>query len=123
VKIHLVSELDPVARSGAENAGIDWRFSRCCYAERAASSWESRVGADANWDTYAILQDNSYEHFVFSQFNSTLVGSGVNVLQPPFATLPTRIELDIGSPTGGSGSCPVRAGGKRCARGSDHGGN
>jgi hypothetical protein len=39
-----------------------------------------RVGADASWDTYAILQDNSYEHFVFSQFNSTLGGSGVNVL-------------------------------------------
>jgi hypothetical protein len=74
--------------SASENSGV-------------AEDGQLRVGADASWDTYAILQDNSYEHFVFSQFNSTLSGSGVNVIQPPFATLPTRIELDIGSPTGG----------------------
>lgn len=54
-----------------------------------------------SWDAHAIFQDNSYRHFIFSQFNSTVAGSAVRVLQPPFTILPTRLEENIGSPTGG----------------------
>ena len=61
-----------------------------------------KVGSGfTTWDTNAILQDNTYRDFVFYHLSSTLGGSGVSVVQPPFTILPTRVEANIGSPTRG----------------------
>jgi hypothetical protein len=54
-----------------------------------------------SWDTHAIMQDNSYRHYRFFEWNSTVGGSGVSVVQPPFTILPTRREINIGSQTRG----------------------
>jgi hypothetical protein len=55
------------------------------------------------WDTHGIMQDNEYRRFHFWHYDSTVSGPGVRAVQPSFSILPTRRELNIGSPPASGG--------------------
>jgi hypothetical protein len=53
------------------------------------------------WHAQTILKDNSTRDINATWYASTVGGSSVDVVQPPFTILPTRQEVNIGSATRG----------------------